>query len=302
MFFNLLTILGPTASGKTKLAALLANFYNGEIISADSRQVYKKMDIGTGKDYDDYQVNGRRVQAHLLDVVEPSDEFNLYLFKKFFVNIFDHIIEEKKLPVFVGGTGLYLSSILQNYKLKTIIEDNAKLKSLEEMEESDLEKILMAKKVPHNKSDLADKQKMIQAILVSDASGEEIKSKYQVKPFIIGIKPERDEIRRRIKLRLEERFKTGMIDEIKNLLDSGVSAERLINFGLEYRYITLYLGNKLSYNDMFMKLNKAINNFSKRQMTWFRKMEREGVKINWLGSADYTQAKILIDNEISRQN
>jgi tRNA dimethylallyltransferase len=156
--------------------------------------------------------------------------------------------------------------------------------------------------VPHNKTDLADKQRMIQAILVSDASGEEIKSKYQVKPFIIGIKPERDEIRRRIKLRLEERFKTGMIDEIKNLLDSGVSAERLINFGLEYRYITLYLGNKLSYNDMFMKLNKAINNFSKRQMTWFRKMEREGVKINWLGSADYTQAKILIDNEISRQN
>lgn len=285
MPINLITILGPTAVGKTKLAAELAYEFNGEIISADSRQVYRGMDIGTGKDLSDYIVKGHSIPYHLIDIADPKEEFNLFLFKRYFNNAFSDIIKKEKLPFLVGGTGLYLSCILQNYKLKEqddnplrIIELNTK--AIDELKEM----LLMLNPRLHNTTDLIDKDRIIKAILVSEASLslEEIK----INSLNIGIMPERREIRKRITDRLKYRLQHGMIEEVSQLLKDGVSFEKLNFFGLEYKFIGLYLQGELSYNDMFQKLNSAIHQFSKRQTTWFRKMEREGVKINWINSAD----------------
>jgi len=294
MSYNLITILGPTATGKTGLAAHLAYEFKGEIISADSRQVYKGMDIGTGKDLSDYIINNKKIRYHLIDIIEPKDEFNLFLFTKYFNEAFSDITSRKKVPFLVGGTGLYLSAVLQKYMLKKAeLNENAAVK-LNSLSMEELRKILLSIKPKiHNKTDLENKSRLIKAILIEKAD------KYQtveaeIKPLVIGVKFERDELRNRITERLKKRLEAGMTDEVKKLIDSGISYERLLSFGLEYKYISLYLRGEINYNDMYKELNTAIHNFAKRQMTWFRKMEREGVKINWIEGGNISITKNLI--------
>jgi tRNA dimethylallyltransferase len=294
MSFNLITILGPTATGKTKLAARLAYEFNGEIISADSRQVYKGMDIGTGKDLSDYVINSTAIPYHIIDVIEPGKEFNLFLFTEFFNKVFSDIISRNKTPFLVGGTGLYLSAVLQKYKLKKadfIKKDEDELNSLS-MDE--LREILLSLKLKiHNKTDLEHKGRLIKAILIEKSDNYQT-VEAEIKSLVIGVKYKREEIRDRITERLKRRLETGMIDEVKKLVDSGVSFERLISLGLEYKYISHYLKEEMNYDDMFGNLNTSIHHFAKRQMTWFRKMEREGVKINWIDEGSFSRAKELI--------
>lgn len=295
MKFNLVTILGPTATGKTKLAVQLADYFNGEIISADSRQVYRGMDVGTGKDLSEYNFRGKQIPYHLIDIIEPSDEFDLYKFKQFFLVAFEKISAKNRLPFLVGGTGMYLSSVLQNYNLKKADFEKTRLEySL--LNDEQLRDIL--KKLNpslHNTTDLNDRNRILKAIAVSKALQDEIKGA-EINSYNIGIKFSREEIKTRITSRLKKRLDNeGMIDEVKLLLNSGVSYDKMIFFGLEYKFIAQYLKGELSRNDMFQKLNSAIHSFAKRQMTWFRKMEKEGVVINWIDGSDFNKAKELIE-------
>lgn len=287
--FNLITILGPTATGKTKLAARLANELNGEIISSDSRQVYKYMNIGTGKDLKDYIVEGQTISYHLIDIAEPTEEYNLYRFTIDFYNAYNKIKEKKKTPFLVGGTGLYVSSIIQNYKLKQADFNSLRRKELEELSEPQLRELLLyLKPNPHNITDQTEKDRIIKAILIEESNKDALNKNIQPPNSLnIGIKLQRDEIRKRITKRLEERLNEGMMEEVKDLLKRGVTFEKLAYFGLEYKYLGLHLEGKLNYDEMFQKLNTAIHRFAKRQMTWFRKMEREGVKINWIDGNDF---------------
>ena len=296
---NLITILGPTATGKTRLAAQLAQKYNGEIISADSRQVYIGMDIGTGKDYNDYIINNTKINYHLIDIISPKQEFNLFLFKELFAKSFSDVTSRDKLPFLVGGTGLYISSIIQNYDLKKADFNSDRIPELEQKSQDELQNLLI-KLIPkiHNTHDLSSKERMIKAILVAEAN-QRLKDFPKINSLVLGVKMNRDEIKRRITERLRKRLDEGMIDEVKRLIESGVTFERLASFGLEYKFLSMHLKGELSYDEMFQKLNTAIHKFSKRQMTWFRKMEREGVKINWLNGADFDAACILIDESLS---
>lgn len=302
MSYNLITILGPTAIGKTKLAVQLVNEYKGEIISADSRQVYEGMDIGTGKDLEDYKVNNITVPYHLIDVISPQEEFDLYKFIKSFHQIYKDIISRNKIPFLVGGTGLFLHSILTNYQLPYVDFNSDRAKELMTFDESELREILLLKKSTlHNTTDLLDKERIIKAILISESKKEkEIENK--INSLTIGIYAERSVIKNRITERLKSRLKNGMIEEVKELLHNGISHDKLQFFGLEYKYISLFIKGELSYNDMFQKLNSAIHNFAKRQMTWFRKMEREGIKIHWIEGADYDKANRIITNEFFGKN
>ena len=299
MRFDLITILGPTATGKTRLAAQLANKFNGEIISADSRQVYKFMDIGTGKDLNDYKLENKSIPFYLIDIAEPFDEYNLYQFKIDFSDAYKRINENKKIPFLVGGTGLYLSSIIQNYNLKESVQSRVRKNELEMHPERELRKLLV-KLNPgqHNTTDLLNKDRIIKAILIAESSENKFyEPKDQLFSLNIGIKYSRGEIKKRITERLKKRLDEGMIEEVKNLLAMGVSNEKLKFFGLEYKYIALFLSGELNYNEMFQKLNIAIHKFAKRQMTWFRKMEREGVKINWFEGGDYNNILKLIEKQ-----
>jgi len=299
MIYNLFTVLGPTACGKTKLAAQLADYYNGEIISADSRQVYKKMNIGTGKDLQEFFLNGRQIPYHLIDFVEPNEEFNLFLFKEHFSKAFHSILEKQKTPLLVGGTGMYLSSVLQDYQLAKTDFNSKRKRELEKIPVEDLAELLRSLHPKlHNTTDLLDKERLIRAVLVAEATlNEEENGQVKVSSFTIGIQPERKIVRERISERLKHRFRNGMIEEVEQLVADGITYENLNFFGLEYRYIGLYLQKELNYNDMFQKLQSAIHQFAKRQMTWFRKMEREGVAINWISEADFSEAKNLIESK-----
>lgn len=299
MLTDLITILGPTASGKTRLAVRLANDFNGEVISADSRQVYRRMNIGTGKDLEEYSINDSKIEYHLIDIVDPEEEFNLFEFQRRFYAALDLIKKKKKLPFLVGGTGLYLSSILQNYRLKKTNFSSERAEELGRINISELRNILLSERSDlHNTTDLNDKNRIIKAILIAETESEQQTGKSSVSSVVIGIKAERNLIKERIKERLKKRLNAGMIGEVEELLRSGITYEKLNFFGLEYRYIGLYLSGRLSYNDMFQKLNSAINNFAKRQMTWFRKMEREGIKINWLEADEYLKARQIIMDKI----
>ena len=298
MKYDLITILGPTAAGKTNLAAKLAFRFDGEIISADSRQVYKGMNIGTGKDYNDYFVNGHKVNYHLIDVVEPYEEFNLFLFKENFIKSFDYIKEKGKLPFLVGGSGLYLSSVLQKYELQKADFESDEYDYLKKLSHEDLKNQLKELNPDqHNTTDLIEKERTIKAIIVEKTKTFDSISSQEINSLNIGIKLPREEIKTRITKRLNERLDSGMVDEVKRLIDSGIDFERLNFFGLEYKYIGLLLKGELDYNDMQQQLNSAIQNFAKRQMTWFRKMEREGIKINWINGPDYENAVNIIKNE-----
>ena len=300
MSANLITILGPTASGKTKLAVKLALDFNGEIISADSRQVYRRMNIGTGKDLGDYSIDGSEVEYHLIDITNPEDEFNLFEFQRGFYQAFGLVKSKGKLPFLVGGTGLYLSSVLQNYKLKEADFFSGRAEELHDFNQEKLKEILLSIKPDlHNRTDLADKERMIKAILVAEAGTMDYENIPAIDSAVIGIKADRAITKSRITERLKKRLDAGMIEEVQDLLRSGISFERLDSFGLEYRYISLYLKGSLNYDDMFQKLNIAIGKFAKRQMTWFRKMEREGVNINWIEAEDFMKAGQIIRDRIN---
>ena len=280
MNFNLITLLGPTASGKTKLASIISEKFNCEIISADSRQVYRKMDIGTGKDLEDFK--SRNINYHLIDIVEPDEEYNLFRFQNDFYSSFEKIKSRNKIPLLVGGTGMYLSAILQNYQLPDADHSTAEYDQLNSLSDEELKKILLKVKPKlHNVTDLKDKERIIRAIIIERAVKSDKHSRSKINSLTLGTDLSRELIKKKITERLEHRLNSGMIAEVKNLLESGLSQKKLDYLGLEYRYISRYVVGEINYNDMFQKLNSAIYNFAKRQMTWFRKMEREGVEIFW---------------------
>ncbi len=292
---KLITILGPTAVGKTKLAAQLAYRFNAEIISADSRQVYIGMDIGTGKDYEDYFVNKTKIKTHLIDVISPLEEFNLYLFQKLFYEAFNNIIKENKIPFLVGGTALYINSVLKEYELSQVDFNSKREKYLQTLNLSELKNILLKKKeYLHNTTDLLDKERTIKAILIEE-NKKQVNYKISINPMVIGVYDDREIVKKRIRERLKKRLHSGMIEEVELLLKNGVTHDKLKFFGLEYKLISMYLKNELNYNDMYQKLASAIINFSKCQMTWFRKMEREGIKINWIKNDEINKAEALIN-------
>lgn len=294
MNYNLITILGPTAVGKTKLAAQLANYFNGEIISADSRQVYKHLNIGTGKDLDDYIVNGFPVKYHMIDLVELPAEFNLFDFYKNFFQFYHQIKSKNKIPFLVGGTGLYISSVIQNYDLKEIENEQEYSEELNKKSDEELKRLLLKLNPhPHNKTDFKTRERIIQAIIVAKAN-KPVENKITIHSLNIGINPGREIVKKRISERLEKRLNEGMIDEVEMLLHKNISPERLIRLGLEYKFITEYLLGNISFEQMKISLYKAICSFAKRQMTWFRKMEKEGIKIFWLNEPDFDKAKEII--------
>ena len=299
MKYDLITILGCTATGKTKLAVQLADLFNGEIISADSRQVYKGMNIGTGKDLSEYTINNKSIPYHLIDVIDPKEEFNLYLFKELFTKSFQNIKSKNKLPFLVGGTGLYLSSILQDYNLSKADFDSES-KILAFLSDEELKTLLLKlNPVLHNTTDLTDRDRIIKAIAVSKTE-QRNNTEHKIDSLNIGVNLSREEIKNRITMRLKKRLnEEGMIEEVKSLMDSGVSYDKMIFFGLEYKLIAKYLKGELNKNDMFQKLNSAIHSFAKRQITWFRKMEKEGIIINWIDGPDFNKAKVLIENNFT---
>jgi len=283
--YNLIVILGPTATGKTRIAALLANHLSGEIISADSRQIYKKMDLGTGKDYKDYIVDKDTVPYHLIDIHEPGYKYNVFEFQKDFFSIFNDIRKRNKVPVLCGGTGMYIDAVAKGYKLVSVPVNEDLRRELRNKTLVDLEKILSQYKKLHNRTDTDTIKRAIRAIEIEEyyQNNPDNDSELQdVYPIYIGINVSREIRRKKITERLYQRLNEGMIDEVKNILSTGIAPEDLIYYGLEYKYITLYITGHLTYDEMVKKLNVAIHQFAKRQMTWFRKMEREGCKINWI--------------------
>ncbi|MFP4060333.1 MAG: tRNA (adenosine(37)-N6)-dimethylallyltransferase MiaA [Bacteroidales bacterium] len=283
--YDLLVILGPTASGKTKLATLIAQRLDGEIISADSRQVYREMDVGTGKDYSDYQVDGTKIPFHLIDIAQPGDKYNVYEYQKDFINVYQKLIERNKLPVLCGGSGMYLDAILNGYRLINVPLNEELRKDLESRPMNELSTMLSSMTNLHNTTDTSSRKRLIRAI--------EIAVYYQKHPsengifpkihsFVAGVKYERDKRRSMITARLKRRLHDGMIDEAEQLLAKGLSPKDMEWYGLEYKFLSWYLTGKISYEEMFTRLNTAIHQFAKRQMTWFRKMEREGISIHWI--------------------
>jgi len=288
---NLIVILGPTASGKTILAAKLAADFRGEIISADSRQVYRGMDIGTGKDLSEFQMHDGYIPYHLIDIIEPDQEFNVFEFQKKFYELFNALQGKQILPVLVGGTGLYLESVLTDYVLPPANPDERMREELAGKSQTELQEILLAIKPDlHNKTDLENRDRLIRKIEIEKARHNHNDDQQQ-KPFInaaiFGIYWERDVLRQRIAARLKQRMNGGMIEEVSRLRSQGLSWERLDSFGLEYRYIARYLQNLMTKDEMTSKLQIAIGQFAKRQMTWFRRMEKKGVPIAWVSGDDY---------------
>ena len=284
--YNLVTILGPTATGKTGLAAHLAAKLNGEVISADSRQVYRGMDLGTGKDYSDYFVDGIEIPSHLIDIEHAGVHYNVYRFQTDFVRIFEDIVERGKFPVLCGGSGLYIESVLKNYKLIEVPPNKELRKELEGKSLAELTQILLSLKSNlHNETDVETDRRAIRAIEIEKyyAENPQLDSHFpKIESLNIGIDFNRELRRQRISTRLKQRLEEGMLDEVQHLLDSGLSPEQLIYYGLEYKYLTLHLTGELTYEEMFRQLEIAIHQFAKRQMTWFRGMEKRGTKIHWI--------------------
>jgi len=281
----MITILGPTATGKTNFAAHIAAKLKGEIISADSRQVYKGMDIGTGKDYDDYIVDSQPLPYHLIDIVDPGYEYNVYEFRRDFMAAYNDILSREKLPILCGGTGMYIESILKGYSLMNVKFNNELRDKLQSKTDNELVEILNSFKVPHNITDTSDRIRLIRAIEIQEyykVHPDEALEHEQIDSTIFGISLERQLVRERITERLHQRLENGMVEEVERLIDEGVSSESLMFYGLEYKFITKYILGEISYDVMVKRLNIAIHQFSKRQMTWFRKMERAGFQINWI--------------------
>lgn len=297
---KMITILGPTASGKTTLASHLALQLDAEIISADSRQVYRGMDIGTGKDLDDYEINGHKIPYHLIDIAEPGSKYNLYEYQKDFHEAYSDICSRGKLPILCGGTGLYIEAILKGYALSPVPQNQSLRESLEGKSLQELTSILEELKQKtgsnmHNKTDVDSCQRAIRAIEIEKYNLDNptsLRSMPPIDSLIIGVNIDRELRREKITQRLKQRLESGMIEEIRGLLNKGVPADDLLYYGLEYKYITEYVIGKTSYDEMFHGLEIAIHQFAKRQMTWFRGMERRGFTIHWIEASLPMEEKI----------
>ena len=303
--YNLIIVTGPTAGGKTAFAAQMAHRINGEIISADSRQVYRNMNIGTGKDYEDYIVGNDKIPFHLIDICEPGTTYNVFDYQKDFYKAFAEINERQKVPVVCGGTGMYLEAVTSGYRLIDVPENKPLREELASYDMPSLIERLSKKKELHNTTDTTDKNRLIRAIEIAEyetSHPELIPDIPEIRPIFFGIRYDRDTQRKRITDRLKSRLKNGMIEEIQELLNSGIPAEKLLYYGLEYKFITLYIKGEISYENMFSKLNTAIHQFAKRQVTWFRRMERKGIKIHWLEGTLSDDEKLGIALEILDQH
>ncbi|MFZ4438422.1 MAG: tRNA (adenosine(37)-N6)-dimethylallyltransferase MiaA [Syntrophales bacterium] len=298
--FNLLVILGATASGKTGLAVRLARRIGGEIISADSRQVYRGMDLGTGKDLSEYGREGEAVPVHMIDICDPEDEFSVFSFQECFYACFGEILKRQGIPVLAGGTGLYLDAVLRGYRMVSVPENSELREKLagEPMESLRLHFFSLSPDV-HNSTDLLERNRLVRAIEIaefSQAHPRDLEPTIAVLPLVIGIRCERKDLRLKITHRLKARLEAGMVEEVQRLHDRGIAWERIDAFGLEYRYIALYLQRKITSEEMFQTLNTRIHQFAKRQETWFRRMEKNGVRIHWIEGADEEAALGLINN------
>lgn len=292
---DLITILGPTASGKTTFAANLAARLDSEIISGDSRQVYRRMDIGTGKDLADYEVDGKKIPYHLIDIAEPGYKYNVFEFQRDFLNAYQDIRERGKTPILCGGTGLYIESVLKGYKLLPVPENKELRERLQNYSLTELTEMLKSYKTLHNTTDVDTVKRAIRAIEIEEyyqSQPKDVSAFPQINSVIIGVDIDREERRRKISARLRSRLDEGMVDEVRAILDSGVSPEDMIYYGLEYKYLTNYIIGNLTYEQMVGELEIAIHQFAKRQMTWFRGMERRGLKINWMDASMPMQEKI----------
>ena len=285
MKYDLITILGPTASGKTPLAAALADRMGTEIISGDSRQVYRRMDLGTGKDLVDYTVDGRQVPYHLIDIVEPGYKYNVFEYQRDFLKAYEEISAKGKTPILCGGTGMYIESVLKGYRLLPVPENPELRASLEGKSLEELTHILEGYKKLHNSTDVDTCKRAIRAIEIEEYYKQqppEYREFPSLKSLIVGVDIDRELRREKITRRLKQRLDEGMVDEVRGLLAEGIPAENLIYYGLEYKFLTQYAIGEISYDEMFLQLETAIHQFAKRQMTWFRGMERRGFTIHWL--------------------
>ncbi len=283
--FDLLVVTGPTASGKTSLAAALAFRLGGEVVSADSRQVYRRMNLGTGKDYNDYIVNGTKVPYHLIDIVDPGYKYNVFEYQRDFLKVYKQLRSETKFPVVCGGSGMYLDSIVSGYRMFEVPPDPVFRTALEKKSLAELTEILSTYRDLHNVTDIDTKKRAIRAIEIEYYNSNPKKRQTQfpeIKPLVVGLMTDRLVRRERITRRLKQRLENGMVAEVKALLAGGLAPCDLIYYGLEYKYITLHLTGKLMYDEMLKRLETAIHQFAKRQMTWFRGMERRGIAIQWI--------------------
>ena len=299
--YDLVTVIGHTAGGKTRFAAALAASLGAEVISADSRQVYRRMNLGTGKDYSDYMVEGRLIPCHLIDILEPGYEYNVFEYQRDFLKAFRDVRGRGKQAILCGGSGLYIEAVLKGYRLVRVPVNKSLREDLQGERMEDLAARLASFRTLHNTTDTQNRKRLVRAI--------EIETWYRdhparngdypaLNPLILGISFDRDTRRRRISERLNVRLREGMIEEVEALLKEGVPASKLSYYGLEYRYITEYLGGKISYGEMASRLETAIHRFAKRQMTWFRGMERRGLKIHWLDGGMPMEEKIARAREL----
>lgn len=295
MEIELITILGPTAVGKTSVAVHLANRLGAEIISADSRQLYRGMDIGTGKDLAEYTINGKTIPYHLIDIVDAGYKYNVFEYQRDFHHAFEDIRSREKLPILCGGTGLYIDAVVNGYQLHEVAPNMQLREELEKKTDKELTELLTSLRPLHNTTDIDTRKRTIRAIEIELYNQQHPQKTAEYAPIpscYIGIIVDSSERRNRITLRLHQRLQDGMVDEVRGLMQNGLSAEDLCYYGLEYKFITQYLTNILTYNEMVEKLNVAIRQFAKRQMTWFRGMERKGATIHWVESSLPMEKKI----------
>lgn len=295
MAYDMITILGPTASGKTSLAAQLAYRMKAEIISADSRQIYRRMDIGTGKDLSDYSVEGKQIPYHLIDIAEPGYKYNLFEYQRDFLTAYEDIKGRGVFPILCGGTGLYIESVLKAYKMMPVPQNDELRERLADRSLEELTQLLSTYKTLHNTTDVDTVKRAIRAIEICEYYREhpqEFVDFPHINSLIIGVDIDRELRREKISKRLRARLDEGMVDEVRAILDSGVSAEDMIYYGLEYKYLTNYIIGNLTYEQMVSELEIAIHQFAKRQMTWFRGMERRGFTIHWIDATLPMEEKV----------
>lgn len=299
--YQLLAILGPTASGKTAVAAHAAYLLDGEVLSADSRQVYRGMDLGTGKDYNDYEINDKKIPCHLIDLVDAGYQYNVFEYQNDFLKAYEDVTSRGKFPVLCGGSGLYLDSVLKNYKLVQVPKNDELRQSLGACSLEELTEILKRYKTRlHNKTDIDTVKRALRAIEIEDYLAKHPDmdtSMPEITSLVVGVRFDRPGRRRRISERLKQRLDQGLLEEARGLLDRGLTPDQLTYYGLEYKFLTLHLQGKLGYQEMVSELETAIHQFAKRQMTWFRRMERQGTVIRWLDGDMPMEDKLQRINE-----
>ncbi|MBD9093949.1 MAG: tRNA (adenosine(37)-N6)-dimethylallyltransferase MiaA [Bacteroides oleiciplenus] len=303
--YDLIAILGPTASGKTPFAAALADVLDTEIISADSRQIYRGMDLGTGKDLVDYTVNGKQIPYHLIDIADPGYKYNVFEYQRDFLTAYDSIKQKGKLPVLCGGTGMYLEAVLKGYRLLPVPENPELRTRLADKSLEELTEMLKQYKSLHNTTDVDTTKRAIRAIEIEEYYAHtpvDERAFPKLNSLIIGVDIDRELRREKISRRLRQRLDEGMVDEVRRLIESGIQPDDLIYYGLEYKYLTLYAIGKLTYEEMYKELETAIHQFAKRQMTWFRGMERRGFTIHWMDAGLPMEEKIAFVQAKLKEN